>query len=1175
MKKCPDSATLQRLLKDQLPTEEFREIEAHVEECAACQTTLKYLLVGADVTTTPAGLNGLPDPLQPRAESGRYTLSEEIGRGGMGVVLRAHDDRLNRDLAVKVLDEKYREEPAVIRRFSEEAQIGGQLQHPGIVPVHDLGKLPDGRPFFAMKLVKGRRLDDLLEERPNPGHNLSRFLQVFDQICQTMAYAHSHHVIHRDLKPANIMVGAFGEVLVMDWGIAKVLTEAAPGALAAKDTDRLTRVQTERSATPGLGTGAGAVMGTYAYMAPEQARGQTDSLDERCDVWGLGAILCEVLTGQPPYGDATGEQLRVKALIGDVAGAVTRLDACGADPELVRLCKRCLAAGCEERPRDAADVAKQVAAYQAAVQERLRKAELERAAAQAREQEARATAAAERKARRRTRALAVAVLLLVAGGGTGAWLWQARAAELTQRQRETDAAAEQAMGEAQSLLKQAKAAPLDDLRRLVQEALVAAGKAKDLARPGEASGAVRQQAEDLTRTVESEAEAVGRDRRLLAALLEVRGPREGPKFVKDDRGLMMELAEPSADEQLQAAFRDWDPTFDVDALPTEKAAARLRGRPAAVVTEVIAALDQWSETRRSARPAGDWQRVAELASALDDPDARRRELRTILGRNNLEWERALGQLSMALRPVPVPFDAGLGHDRARLRQLASEVDAASMPVLGLLTLTRALRQAGDDAGAERLLREARRARPREVVLHYALGKLLEEQPPPRWGQAVECYAAARALRPDLGERLANAQVNGGSEDEGFALYERLVADRKDSPYLHFQRGYAFDEKGRHKEAEAAYREAIRLKPDEPVAHVSLGVALNDQGRHKEAEAAYREAIRLKPDEPEAHNNLGAALDDQGRHKEAEAACREAIRLKPDYPSAHYSLGNCLNGQGRHKEAEAAFREVIRLKPDYPEAHVTLGVALGHQGRHKEAEAAFREAIRLKPDYPVAYVNLGFALRDQGLFTQALQSLRRAHAKGSQTPGWRHPSADWVRACERLVELDRKLPAVLRGDAEPSSAVERLELAALCQHPSKRLHTAAARLYAAAFDADPKLASDLSRQHRYNAACSAALAAAGQAEDAKNLPDKVALMLRRQGLRWLQADLALYTKLADREEAAVKQAVRQRLAYWQKDTNLASVRDKAALDRLPEQERQQWRKLWEDVAALLEKVQPQR
>jgi serine/threonine-protein kinase len=167
---------------------------------------------------------------RPAADWGRYTLSGEIARGGMGIVLRGHDGRLNRELAVKVLHPQLRDAPSVVRRFTDEAQIGGRLQHPGVVPVYDLGILPDGRLFFAMKLVEGRTLSALLKERPVLSHDLPRFLKVFEQVCQTMAYAHSRGVLHRDLKPANVMVGAFGEVQVMDWGLAKVL---ASGGLSA------------------------------------------------------------------------------------------------------------------------------------------------------------------------------------------------------------------------------------------------------------------------------------------------------------------------------------------------------------------------------------------------------------------------------------------------------------------------------------------------------------------------------------------------------------------------------------------------------------------------------------------------------------------------------------------------------------------------------------------------------------------------------------------------------------------------------------------------------------------------------------------------------------------------------------------------------------------------------
>src|SRR5436190_18792143 len=159
-----------------------------------------------------------------RETGARYQLAGEIARGGMGAVLRGRDVDLGRDVAVKVLLEKHAGKPEVARRFIEEAQVGGQLQHPGVVPVYDIGRFGD-RPFFTMKLVKGHTLAALLAERAEPGADRPRFLAVALQVAQTVAYAPAKGVRHRDLKPANIMVGAFGEVELMDWGLAKVLNE--------------------------------------------------------------------------------------------------------------------------------------------------------------------------------------------------------------------------------------------------------------------------------------------------------------------------------------------------------------------------------------------------------------------------------------------------------------------------------------------------------------------------------------------------------------------------------------------------------------------------------------------------------------------------------------------------------------------------------------------------------------------------------------------------------------------------------------------------------------------------------------------------------------------------------------------------------------------------------------
>ncbi|MDB5349064.1 MAG: pknB 22 [Planctomycetota bacterium] len=216
----------------------------------------------------PHGASGPPvrpgSPAMPGSGTWRYQLFGEIARGGMGVVLKGRDPDLGRDLAVKVMLEAHRDDPETVRRFVEEAQIGGQLQHRGIVPVYELGSFPDRRPFFAMKLVQGRTLTAIRRERGREvaGEPKARLIGIFEQICQTMAYAHARGVIHRDLKPSNVMVGSFGEVKVMDWGPAKVLPH---GGVADEEqaggTPASGPVHTARSGPGADASRAGSVMG--------------------------------------------------------------------------------------------------------------------------------------------------------------------------------------------------------------------------------------------------------------------------------------------------------------------------------------------------------------------------------------------------------------------------------------------------------------------------------------------------------------------------------------------------------------------------------------------------------------------------------------------------------------------------------------------------------------------------------------------------------------------------------------------------------------------------------------------------------------------------------------------------------------------------------------------------
>jgi serine/threonine protein kinase len=351
-----------------------------------------------------------------------YELIERLGGGGMGDVYRAGDPALGRDLAVKVMKADLQGYASAEQRFLREARVTGSLQHPGIVPIYNLGRLADGRLHYSMRLVRGRTFADILKEEAGRPERLPSLLAIFEKVCQAVAYAHSKQVIHRDLKPSNVMVGRFGEVQVMDWGLAKLLTADEEPAAPEGAVERAgTQIYTEAGETPLELTQMGREMGTPAYMPPEQALGEWDTVDARADVFALGAILCEILTGQPPYRGRDREEVLRKAKRGDLAEALARLEGYGADAALVGLCRDCLAPAREGRPRDAEQVAQRVAAYQAEVQERLRRAELERAAAVGK-------AAGERKKRRW---MWTAVLLLLAGAAVSTWLaiWAMTAAQ--------------------------------------------------------------------------------------------------------------------------------------------------------------------------------------------------------------------------------------------------------------------------------------------------------------------------------------------------------------------------------------------------------------------------------------------------------------------------------------------------------------------------------------------------------------------------------------------------------------------------------------------------------------------------------------------------------------------------------------------------------------------------
>jgi serine/threonine protein kinase len=252
---------------------------------------------------------------EPDLAGTRYRLLERIARGGMGVVYAAKDEKLERRVALKVLDVPGTDGD-LANRLVREARVLARLEHPGIVPVHDVGTLEDGRVFYTMKFVEGQRLDRFIETVESVQDRLRLFLRI----CEAVGFAHARGVLHRDLKPANIMVGPFGEVLVMDWGLAKILrSEAQPAGHAADPEATIFEKPNQPGEESGSTkssdiTGHGTVMGTPGYMSPEQARGEIEVLDARSDIFSLGALLRFILTQRTPAGLTPGLDRSLEAI---------------------------------------------------------------------------------------------------------------------------------------------------------------------------------------------------------------------------------------------------------------------------------------------------------------------------------------------------------------------------------------------------------------------------------------------------------------------------------------------------------------------------------------------------------------------------------------------------------------------------------------------------------------------------------------------------------------------------------------------------------------------------------------------------------------------------------------------------------------------------------------------
>jgi serine/threonine-protein kinase len=992
---------------------------------------------------------------------GSYELLGEIARGGMGVVYRARQTGLDRIVALKMILGNRWSSPEERSRLLAEAENVAQLDHPNIVPIYEVGAYR-GQPFFSMKLIEGASLAGEIHRFQADPNGTARLLAA---VARAVHHAHQRGILHRDLKPANVLLSFSRDAESSE---RSALTSAQErrcdnvGANALRSEDSASRLNlftayvtdfglAKRVTSPGESglTQTGVIVGTPAYMAPEQATAQ-QMPSTAGDVYGLGAILYELLTGRPPFAGAdavetllqvrTMEPVHPRTLWPDV------------DRDLETICLKCLQKIPSQRYGSAEAVAEELERY-------LRGEPIQ----------ARSASRLERSWRwlKRNRALAAALgcvavtLLAILTAGA---IHLARTAERRAQAAATVRDVSRALDDLARLLGEAReqSEHPDAVEVVLARARSALGEARGLLDSGQPTEALRRRVEEG----QADMEETEKDQRLLSTLEDIHLKRAEQRDSVEKERSVARYAE---------AFRAYG--IDVLTLPPGEVADRLRANW--LCEPLLAILEDWAVT--TSIPAN----KQHLEEVLNWADRAPQSVR----------ERTRQALEPQARPIR--------------EQLIGEAEAGKLPRAVFLSLARRLAAKGFSEEALKVLRAGQRRFPDDFWLNSEL--------------ALRIFSTNR-------ERSA--------------------------------------------EAIAFYRAALVLRKRNAAVHFNLGLALAGNQQYDEALQCMDRALELDPKFAHALSFRGVCLLRWQQLDEAIRCHRRALEIDPRLATTYFNLAAALELKGQRDEAIHNYRQVIALDPGHGQAHYSLGITLSKTDRIDEAIQHFREAVRLRPTWADAHCNIGILLRRQGHYSAAVDAFKRGQELGSKDPRWKGKAlcGQWLQETQQLDELDRKLATMHKSKARPASNRERLELASFCLN-YKKYNVEAARLYAEAFQEQPALADDRKVPHRCLAALAAAAAGCGLGKDADDATVEERTRWRQQALEWLRADLALWAKEAESKLPAERARAAKMLHVWQQDVALSCVRDAQALAKLPQEERDAWRKLWTDVAELLRKVEP--
>jgi serine/threonine-protein kinase len=801
-----------------------------------------------------------------------YEVIKELGRGGMGVVYLAWQQDLNRLVALKMILTGALAGAGELARFRTEAEAGARLQHPHIVQIYEVSR-HDQRPYIALEYVEGGSLAQKLDGTPFPARQAVELLHV---VSRAVHYAHQRGIVHRDLKPGNVLLTADGMPKITDFGLAKIRVGGGEAH-----------------------TRSGAVVGTPSYIAPEMAGGKARDAGPAVDVYALGAILYELLTGRPPFKAETPLETLLQVQTVEPV-APSRLQP-KLSRDLATITLKCLEKEPTKRYASAEALAEDLRRFLAGEPIQARRAgNIERSWRWSRRHPAAA-------------ALVATLLLSLIGGTTGVIGYiqyrAERQATTAARKARIERQVEVALQEARTLGERAwtltETPPL--WGSTLSLALAAVARAEAVVT--EAEQLVDQDLLDRVSGIKSELRAAEQDRLMVDALDQIR-LQQNWVHGRDRYSTQEAAAKPKYLE----AFRKYG--LELGAMPLEKAVDLIRAKREPVRSALVSALDDWVWWEPARSEQSEWLR------------------KVIAGADQDKWRQKLRQ---ALEhPHPESLD-----------RLADDEESGRQPATALCLLGKTLLRQGVHASAIRVLRRAQDRFPGDFWINEELALAL-----PHPQEAITYHRIALALRPrsfGVHNNLGGALRAAGDLAGAIAAFRKAIDLNPRDAGAHNNLGVALLDTGRPDvlaEAMAALQKAMTLDPKFAPAYANLGNALRRKQDLAGAITEYQKAIQLDPEYVVAHNNLGVALHQQGDLPAAIAAYRQAISIDCSYARAYQHLGIALKDQYDLPEAIAAYRMAIELDPDYAPAYANLGSALRYHAEFTDSLAAFKRCHEL-------------------------------------------------------------------------------------------------------------------------------------------------------------------------------------------------------------------------------------